>query len=98
MQYQRVRASRHQVDSVVVDHVQRAEIGEYTLKIRADFESVECPFKIRRGHIVTAVKFNAFAQIKAHGSIIQTLIAGRQPVFEGKMLGPANQRVERHMR
>ena len=98
MQYQRVRTSRNQVDSVVVDHVQRAEIGEYTLKIRTDLEPVECPLEVRRGHIVTAVKFHAFAQIKPYGSIVQTFVAGRQPVLEGEILGPANQRVERHVR
>jgi len=61
VQNQWVRTGRDQIDSKVIDHIQRAEIGENTLKVGADFQAVKGPFEIGSGHLVTTMKLDTLA-------------------------------------
>ena len=98
VQHQRVRSGGDQVDGVVVNHIQRGEVGENTLEVRAFLEAVEGPLEIVCGHRVAAVELDALAQTETHRGGIEALKAGRQTWFERQFLGPANQWVERHVR
>ena len=83
---------------MIVDHIKLGKVGKYSLEIRADLEAIEGPFKIRRGHRVATMELDALAQVKAYRGRVKSLVAGRQAIFKREVLGPANQRIERHMR
>ena len=98
VQDKRIWRRGFQVDGVVVNDFDIGEQGKDAFEIVAFLDAVKGPIKIGGGHRVPTMEGHAFAQVEPHSGVVNLFPAFSQSAFELKILSPANQRVEHHMR